>query len=96
MRILNNKIVDWVLIELRSGSSAENATIVSRTAALLNEDGNVIDTEDGSTNIKFPSVDEGEYYIAVLHRNHLSVISSQKVTLTNNNSQFINLNNMNN
>lgn len=94
--ILNNKIVDWVLIELRSGSSAENATIVSRTAALLNEDGNVIDAEDGSTNIKFPSVDEGEYYIAVLHRNHLSVISSQKVTLTNNNSQFINLNNMNN
>jgi len=79
--ITNNNIVDWVLVELRTGSSAATATtVVSTRAALLRNDGVILDT-DGSTNIDFYGVGNGNYYIAVYHRNHLAVLSSSSVSL---------------
>ncbi|MEE9431933.1 MAG: ELWxxDGT repeat protein [Melioribacteraceae bacterium] len=82
--ISTNKIVDWVLVELRTGSSAVNATtIFARKAVPINEDGLIVDPDDGTTNVNFSWVDAGEYFITVYHRNHLAVISSQEVTLTN-------------
>ena len=79
--INTNNIVDWMYIELRTGSSASDATnIISRRAALLRNDGVILDT-NGSTSINFGSLNPGEYYIAIFHRNHLPVLSSQTITV---------------
>lgn len=78
--INTNNIVDWVYLELRTGASAGTATtIVSKRAALLRNDGVILDL-DGSVDIDFGGVSSGDYYIAVYHRNHLPVISSTVVT----------------
>lgn len=78
--ITTNNIVDWVYIELRTGSSAGNATtVVARRAALVKDNGVIVDT-NGSIEIDFGSVNSGNYYIAVFHRNHLPIISSLPVT----------------
>ncbi|GBD89951.1 putative endoglucanase [bacterium BMS3Abin04] len=77
----SNKIVDWVLVELRTGVSPGSATnVVARKAVPVNEDGFIIDPNYRTTNVKF-GVDPGEYFIVVYHRNHLAVMSSQKVML---------------
>ena len=79
--INSNKIVDWVLVELRTGVSPGSATnVVARRAVPITEDGFIIDPNYGTTNAKF-NVDPGEYFIVVYHRNHLAVMSSQKVML---------------
>lgn len=81
--ISSNNIVDWVYIELRSGSSASTATtVIAKRAALVQNTGVVLDTE-GSTDIDFGMVQPGDYYIVVYHRNHLPIISSQAITITN-------------
>ncbi|MCB0748164.1 MAG: hypothetical protein KDC90_11950, partial [Ignavibacteriae bacterium] len=81
--ITTNNIVDWVYIELRTGASAGTAnTVVAKRAALVKDTGVIIDT-NGSTEIDFGSVSPGDYYIAVFHRNHLPIISSQPITFSN-------------
>ena len=80
--ITNNNIVDWVLLELRTGSSASEATaVVSSRAALLRNDGVILDT-DGSDFISFPQTTAGDYYLTVYHRNHLPIITNQAITLS--------------
>jgi photosystem II stability/assembly factor-like uncharacterized protein len=71
-------IVDWVLLELRSDS----ATQVSRRAAFLKSDGSLVDL-DGVSNVKFPTVVPRDYYVVIRHRNHLAVMTANKVTLSN-------------
>lgn len=78
--ISDNNIVDWIYIELRSGTSVSTATdVVSKRAALLRNDGVILDI-DGSTDIDFGSVSAGDYYIAIFHRNHLPILSTFPVT----------------
>ena len=48
-----------------------------RRAAFLKKDGSVVDL-DGSSDLKF-AVDPGEYYIVIEHRNHLPIMTSNKV-----------------
>jgi hypothetical protein len=66
-------LVDWVLLELRSAS--DNTTIVARQAGLLRNDGVVL-TPKGDQTITFPGLNSGSYYLAVRHRNHLTVLSN--------------------
>jgi hypothetical protein len=66
--------VDWVLVELRSTET----TVVETRAAFLKNDGTLVDL-DGTSNIKFPSTPEGEYYVVIKHRNHLPVMTANKV-----------------
>jgi hypothetical protein len=68
---------DWVLVELRSD---ETTTEVMK-AALVDYYGHIFDADGTPFNI---DADPGEYYIVVHHRNHLSIMSAAKVTLTNN------------
>lgn len=74
-------VVDWVIIELRN--SGNPAQVVAKRAALLKNDGTIVDT-DGSVGVGFNSVQAGNYYIAVLHRNHLTVMSAVPVQLSSN------------
>ena len=64
--------VDWVLMELRTGTAANTA--VATQAALLMKDGTVSAT--------FPDVAPGDYYIVIRHRNHLDIMTATPVSLT--------------
>lgn len=78
-------VVDWILIELRS---AQNPTqVISRRAALLRSDGRIMEP-NGSLGITFSNVLFGSYYIAVFHRNHLSVMTSAAVSFFPDNTLY--------
>lgn len=68
--------VDWVLVELRS--AADIGTIVQQQAAYVATNGAIknINQEDF---IQFAGLPQGQYYLAVHHRNHLPVVSKVPV-----------------
>ena len=74
----NANIVDWVIVELRD--SANPALVVHSQAGLLLKDGFIVDV-DGVSLISAPVMNTQSYYLAVIHRNHLGVMTSQPVTL---------------
>lgn len=69
--------VDWALVELRSSPT----TVISARAAILQQDGDLVDAQTGSTTLHFASVTSGNYYVTVRHRNHLGVITASPVNL---------------
>lgn len=74
----NNAVVDWVLVELRS--SADNTVIVTRAAALIQRDGDVVAT-DGVSPVTL-GTPPGSYFVALHHRNHLPVMTASALTLS--------------
>lgn len=66
-----NAIVDWVLLEQRS--SADPTRILATKCALLQRDGDIVNT-DGSTLI-MPAI-LGDHHLAIRHRNHLGAMSA--------------------
>jgi YVTN family beta-propeller protein len=65
----NNAVMDWVFLELRTGTSG--ATNVAYTkSAILQKDGDIVST-DGVSPVSFTGASAGNYYIAVRHRSHL-------------------------
>ena len=78
-------IVDWILIELRSTSNV-NARL-GRKAAFLRNDGKIVDL-DGVSDVSFINIDAGNYFIVINHRNHLSIMSSKAVNLSENSSLY--------
>ncbi|MFZ4544026.1 MAG: hypothetical protein ACOYOA_08255 [Saprospiraceae bacterium] len=83
----NNAIVDWVFIELRNGTSG-SSTVVYTKAALLQKDGDIVDT-DGKSALAFNNVPYGSYYVAIRHRNHLGFRTAQAIAFY---GQVFNLN----
>ncbi|GGG14467.1 hypothetical protein GCM10011344_13840 [Dokdonia pacifica] len=75
-----NAIVDWVLVELRSGADNDNTTVVNSTAALLQRDGDIVGL-DGTSNITFTE-DAGDYFIAIRHRNHIGILAAVPAPLS--------------
>ncbi len=74
-----DSIVDWVLIELRTGPGL--STKVATRAALLKQNGLIMDT-DGGGPVKFSGIPIGNYYVVIRHRNHLAVMSATSLNLT--------------
>ena len=72
-------VVDWVLVELRSGTSG--STSVAEMAGFIMADGSVFDTS-GSHPLFFTNIDSSDYYIVFYHRNHLSIMSAVPIRLT--------------
>ncbi len=70
-------IVDWILVELRTAS---NGNAITSKSVLLNKNGSVV-RDDGVTNTITLEAPAGSYYIVVKHRNHLSIMSSEKINL---------------
>ena len=83
--IPNSSIVDWVLIELRTGTAS--GTKVATRAAFLKDDGTIVDI-DGSSPVSFNGVSAGNYYIVVRHRNHLAIMSASAIPLSSNSSLY--------
>ncbi len=80
--IPNSDIVDWVLVELRTGTAASDTlSSNSRRAGFLLKDGSIVDT-NGVDPIRFYNVNAGDYYVVVRHRNHLAVMSVVKLSLS--------------
>lgn len=69
-------IVDWVLVELRYPAE----TVVATKAAFLTKDGNVVDL-DGISPVHFSQLTTTDFYIAIKHRNHIGVLTSEIVEL---------------
>jgi hypothetical protein len=78
--IPNANVVDWVLVDLRTGTAA--ATRSETQAGFLLKDGTIVDS-DGSSDLSFSTATTGSYYIVVRHRNHLAVMSTNVVSLPN-------------
>lgn len=76
----NADIVDWVLVELRTGTSPSST--IAKRAALLNKYGKVVGL-DGSSYLRF-GLPPGDYYVVIRHRNHLDIMSSTPLTIQNN------------
>lgn len=76
-------LIDWVLIELRT--SLDNSSY--KFAALLLNNGKIVNIngfEDFSEN----NITDGNYYVIVYHRNHLPIISSQKIEISGSQIQY--------
>ncbi len=81
-----NNMVDWILIEVRS--AADNYQILEQKAALLLENGNIVDI----AYLDNPSIDgvyfnnitpNMNYYISIKHRNHMALLSGSAISLPN-------------
>lgn len=88
----NHGIVDWVYVEVwdypPNGvvyGDSKKGMLVDYTSALLLSDGTVADV-NGNKYLAFDKLDKNEYYIAVKHRNHLSVMSAKPITFALGNS----------
>ena len=73
-------VTDWVLVELRDQSAP--VTVVDIRAAFVKSDGSIVDL-DGVSPVSFKRVSCNNYYIAVLHRNHLGIRSAKAQALCN-------------
>ncbi len=72
-------IVDWVLVELRSGTAA--SSIVGRRAAFVRNDGMIVDL-NGESIISFSGIASGPYYVVIYHRNHLAIMTKNPILLS--------------
>lgn len=77
---LNTTIVDWVLVELRTGTSG--SSLVSKKAGLLKSNGQIVDYRDPNTPIILDGVSAGNYYVVIRHRNHIGVMTSSAISLS--------------
>ncbi|WP_422104221.1 HYR domain-containing protein [Winogradskyella sp.] len=73
----SNAIVDWVWVELRDAT--DSTVVIDGRSALLQRDGDVVDT-DGLSTISF-TVPFGNYYVAIKHRNHVGIMTAATQTL---------------
>ncbi len=80
MGFIPNNMIDWVLVELRD--IANPSLIISRRAALLLNNGMVVDT-NLSPSVNFEGISPGNYYLSVYHRNHMPVMSAGFITIPN-------------
>lgn len=81
---LPTNVVDWVLVELRTSTLA--SSIVARQAGLLLNDGLITKT-DGSSPLGF-LLPKGSYYLVIVHRNHLKIMSTSAISLDFNSSPY--------
>lgn len=70
--IADNDIVDWVFLELRTTAASPGNTILQTRSALLQRDGDIVDV-DGTSPVTFNNLADGNYTLAVRHRNHLGL-----------------------
>ena len=75
-------IIDWVSVELRYKNELDGR--LYKTSALIQADGDIVDLDGVSPIIvKLGALNSGEYYVVITHRNHLGVITENKITIVN-------------
>lgn len=86
-----NAIVDWVLIEIRSGVDREE--VIATSAGLVQRDGDII-SATGDSLVVFENIPYGDYFVGVRHRNHIGVITKNTYSFTLNNIPEIDFRNV--
>lgn len=88
-----NNIVDWVFLELRDLTASPGNTILQTRSALVQRDGDIVDI-DGVSPVTFNNLADGNYILAVRHRNHLglSIDQSSPRTITEKKSTAFSVN----
>jgi len=76
----NNNVVDWVFVELRTGSSG-STTVAASKSGLLKNDGIIINPD--GTPFSFSGVAAGNYFIAIKHRNHCGFMTNGTFVVPN-------------
>ena len=74
----NNAIVDWVFVELRDKTDITN--VIATVPALLQRDGDVVGL-DGVSSVAI-NVTADNYYVAIGHRNHISIATSATAAIS--------------
>jgi hypothetical protein len=78
--LTDNNIVDWIFLELRSSIVSPGNTVLQTRSALLKRNGSIVDI-DGVSPVTFNNVDNGNYTVAVRHRNHLGISADPATNL---------------
>jgi len=73
-------VVDWVLVEARR-ETADTDDIIKIQAALLLDDGSIVDL-DGVSPLIFNLENLAKYFFCVRHRNHLDIITATSISVT--------------
>ena len=77
-----NGLTDWILVELRDSSNSN--VLLGSSAALLLNDGMVVDESDQLPGVIFSGLHPNRsYFVVVRHRNHLAVLSELAINLPN-------------
>ena len=76
----NDNIVDWVFVELRNSTVSPGNTVLQTRSALIKRDGSIVDV-DGTSPVTFNNTVNGNYTIAVRHRNHLGISADPATNL---------------
>ncbi|MGV6809080.1 MAG: hypothetical protein ACWA5U_04315 [bacterium] len=74
-------VVDWIALEFRH--SADPNSVVLSLPNLLQRDGDLMDPVSGETDIEIDSLPAGDYHLVLRHRNHLSIMTREPVTILN-------------
>ncbi len=82
--VIPDSIVDWILVEVRH--AADSTLVVATRAGFLKSNGMVTDL-DGSSGIRF-DLPEGNYYLALRHRNHLAVMTASSIVVTESSAPY--------
>lgn len=82
---LPTNIVDWLYIEIWDSlqlcdEPINNKLVVAKKAVLLKNDGSIVDTAGNS--VVFDGFYPGNYKVAVYHKSHLAVLSSESFSLS--------------
>lgn len=75
-------IVDWVFIEIRD--AGQSSLVLATLPALLQRDGEVV-SPTGDAILYLPGIPEGDYFVAIRHRNHIGLITADPVYLATGN-----------
>jgi hypothetical protein len=68
-----------VFIELRDKNTI--STVLASTFALLQRDGDIV-AIDGVSAVSFATVFSNDYYVSIIHRNHIAVVKDLPITIT--------------
>lgn len=74
----NTSVVDWIVVELRS--SASPSTRLYTKSGLVRRDGTVTNADGSSPFII--SAPSGNYYISIIHRNHLGIMTHDALPIS--------------
>lgn len=80
-------IVDWVFVQLLDKNDVTN--VLATRSGLIRRDGHVVDL-DGDSPLQFDNVGPDDYYVAVVHRNHLRIHTTNTINLNPVNAVVVN------
>ncbi len=70
--------VDWILVEIRDAN--DPTQVLMSKSALVQRDGDIM-AADGSSYITLNGLTNGDYHVAIRHRNHLGIMTADPVYL---------------